>query len=103
MTTLLSLLQEVKDENLPLEKLELFRDKLVHLKTDILRAEAELKKKRAMFLVKNPEQSAIQRKMEWDAGSEGQRLIELQADLRALPAEIDSLQGRIYGMLRLQG
>jgi len=97
------ILEAVREEKIPLEMCEKYRDQLIHLKTQILLAEADLKKKRAKFLIEHPEKTAVQRKMEFDASPDGQRLMELQADLRALPAEIDSLQSRIYSHLRLQG
>lgn len=100
MTQLETTLKEIRDEKLPLEMLERYRDTLIHLKTDLLKAVAEKKKERALFLIKNPDKSAVARKMEWEASEAGQRLIELEADLRGLPDEIDGLMSRIYSLIR---
>lgn len=99
---LTEVLEAVRDEHLPLEKLESFRDQLVHLKTDIAIQLADKKKARAMFLV-TAEGSVAARKLAFDATEEGQRLITLEGYMRGLGGEIDSLQGRIYAALRLQG
>jgi hypothetical protein len=93
-------LAAVRDENLPLPMLEKFRDTLIHFKTDLLKSVATYKKQKALFLMRDPESSAIARKMAWDASDEGQRLIDLEADLRGLPDEIDALMSRIYSAIR---
>lgn len=103
MTQLESLLQEVKDEKLPLERLEALRDQLIHLRTALFASVADLKKKRALFLASSLETSVAAKKVAWEASEDGQRLIELQGYLAPLKGEVDSLQGRIYGQLRLHG
>lgn len=50
--------------------------------------------------MENIEMSAIDRKTSWDASDSGQRLIDLEADLRGLPDEIDGLMSRIYSAIR---
>lgn len=99
-STLSETLAAIRDEKLPLNLLEQYRDSLIHFKTDLLKAVAELKKKKAIYLMREPEKSAIARKMQWDASPEGQRLIDLEADLRGLPDEIDALMSRIYSAIR---
>lgn len=99
-TSLKSVLEAIRDEKLPLPMLEKYRDTLIHFKTDLLLSVAELKKKKALFLMHNPEQSAIARKMAWDASDDGQLLFEREAELRGLPDEIDGLMSRIYAAIR---
>lgn len=93
-------LQAIRDEKLPLQMLEKYRDDLIHFKTDLLRVIATLKKQKALYLIQHPEKSAVDRKISWDASEVGQRLIELEADLRGLPDEIDGLMSRIYAAIR---
>ena len=61
---------------------------------------AKLKKAKALYLMRDPESSAIARKMAWDASDEGQLLIQREAELRGLPDEIDGLMSRIYSAIR---
>lgn len=95
-------LRAVREENLSLQNLEKYRDSLIHFKTDLHEHIAELKKKRAQYLV-STEGSVASRKMAFDGTDDGQRLLSLQGHISGLQGEIDSLQGRIYGQLRLQG
>lgn len=103
MSQLKQVLEKVRDESLPLEMLEKYRDQLVHFKTDLHSTIADFKKKRAIWLVSSEISGVEAKKQAWDATEEGQRLIELKGMIMGLQGEIDSLQGRIYGMLRLQG
>ena len=112
--TLKELLNAVKEEHLPLQRVEALRDALIHLRTDYKRRESELKKQRALFMLtyreKNKEYSTTKVavkypplnlcKMMWDATTEGQELLTVQGDLGGLNGEIDSLQSRIYSLIR---
>jgi len=103
MSQLKDLLEKVKDEHLSLPLCEKYRDELIHLKTELHHSIADFKKKRAIFLVSSEVQGVEARKMAFDATPDGLRLIELKGMIGGLQGEIDSLQGRIYGHLRLQG
>ena len=100
MSLLEKTLQEIREEHLPLEKLEKLRDTVIHLKTDLHRTIADFKKKRALFLIQDTKDSVAARKMLWDATEEGQRLLELQGMIAGLGGEIDALQTRIYSAIR---
>ena len=93
-------LAAIRDDKLQLPQLEAFRDSLIHFKTDLLLSVAKLKKAKALYLMRNPQDSAIARKMAWDASDEGQLLIQREAELRGLPDEIDGLMSRIYSAIR---
>lgn len=97
------ILEAVRDENLSLEQCEKYRDTLIHFKTDLHKAIADLKKSRAIYLVSSEVTGVEARKMAYDATEDGQRLIELKGMLGGVQGEIDALQSRIYGHLRLQG
>lgn len=103
MTLLQETLKAIRDERLPLEMLEKYRDDLIHFKTDLHNEIADYKKRRAIFLVTSEEKVLGLRKLLWEATDDGLRLTELKGMLGGLQGEIDSLQGRIYGQLRLQG
>ena len=98
--TLSETLAAIREENLSLQNLEAMRDSLIHFKTDLLLSVAKLKKAKALYLMRNPQDSAIARKMAWDASDEGQLLIQREAELRGLPDEIDGLMSRIYSLIR---
>ena len=100
MSLLQELLEAVKDEHLPLEALEKYRDQLTHLKATMHLALADCKKSRALFLLASEEKTAAAKKIAWEASKEGQRLLELEGYIRAVSSELGSLQGRIYGAIR---
>lgn len=50
--------------------------------------------------MRDPNMSAVGRKIAWEASDAGQQLIDLEADLRGLPDEIDGLMSRIYSAIR---
>ncbi len=98
---LLELLEAVKDEKLGQRDLELMRDQLIHLRTSIHIERAELKKKRAMFLLQHDAPSIAAKKVAFDVTPEGQRLFTLEGYATSIKAEIESLQARVYSMIRL--
>lgn len=97
---LVDLLQKVREENLDLPTVEKYRDSLIHLRTDLKRHEAALKKRRALALIQNNKVSVAQRKLQFDATEDGLALIDVQGDLAGLGGEIDALQSRIYSLIR---
>ena len=103
MSKLLELLDAVKDEHLSLEQCEKYRDDLIHIKTRLHNEIADYKKKRAIWLVSSEIKGVEARKMAYDGTTDGQRYIELKGMMGGLQGEIDGLQSRIYGHLRLQG
>ncbi len=98
MSLIKETLAAIREEGLPLERLEALRDQLIHLKMDIGIELADKKKARAMYLI-NAEGSVAARKMAFDATDDGQRLLTLEGYLRGLGGEIEALTGRIYAAL----
>lgn len=96
-------LEAVKDENLTLQQCEKYRDNLIHIKTKLHNEIADYKRKRAIWLTSSDIQGVEARKLAYDATEDGQRLIELKGMMGGLGGEIDGLQSRIYGHLRLNG
>ena len=93
------LLEAVKDENLPLEKIESYRDALVHLHSAMQIERATLKKAEALYFLKDKESTAVAIKMAWRGSQEGQRLLDIEAYIRAAVKEIDSLKSRVYRLI----
>jgi len=92
-------LKAVKDERLNLEQLENYHIALTHFKTDLALEISKLKKARALFLMNSEEKTAIGKKMAWEVSEGGQRLIELEGYMIAVPSELSSLRSRIYANL----
>lgn len=103
MSQLTETLEKVRDEHLTLEQCEQLRDTLIHIKTRLHNEIADYKKKRAVWLAFSGIEGVEARKLAYDATEDGQRLIELKGMMGGLGGEIDSLQSRIYGHLRLNG
>lgn len=100
LDTLKTTLEAVRDENLSLLMVEKLRDTLIHLRTDLKKEEARLKKQRALFFFTRKELSKTAIDIEWDASKEGLELIDVKGALGGLSGEIDSLQSRIYSLIR---
>ncbi len=93
---LFDLFQEVKDEKLEPEQLESYHKELSELRGMMKLELAIVMKQRAMFVLKNPELSATQRKINWQASPEGQREIELKAYISASSDNLSSLKARLF-------
>ena len=99
MSKLSDTLLAVKDENLNKTQLEDYFKVLCELKGEVRMELAGVKKEKALFMLKNPEQSVAQRKIDWSAGEKGQREIDLVAYLGALTDNLNSVKTRIYALL----
>lgn len=99
--TLKELLEKVKEQSLSREQLEEYRDQIVDLFAKMQFELADLEKKEAMFmnLPSLKDLSVAQRKIEFKALSEGQRLIELKRYATATSKLLDSLKSRIYNKI----
>lgn len=99
MTKLEQTLLAIKDENLSKEQLDFYYSALTQLRADVRIEKAALLKEKALFMVKHPELSAVQRKINWDASEAGLRLFDLQAYVTSLGDAMEGVKTRIYGML----
>ncbi len=95
------LLLAVRQEGLSQPLLEKYRDQLIYLRTDIHMERAELKRKRALFLLESKETSVAAKKLSFDGTPEGQRLFTLDGYATSIKAEIESLRDRIFSKIRL--
>ncbi len=96
---LLDLFKEVEESNLSKEQLEQYYSELSMLSAKISLEIATLKKAEGMFMGEKVEQPAVQRKRDWRASTEGQRLIDLEGYKKASSLVLDSIKTRIYAKL----
>ena len=99
MSKLLDLFEQVRDENLNKEQLENLYSQMARLRADVKLELAGILKKKAMYLLPNPElpTTAVERK--WRATTDGQREIELKSYVSACGDHLDSLKTRIFSLL----
>lgn len=95
--TLLQLIKDVKEQNLPKDKLEEYRDQMSTLYAEMCLEMSELEKAEALFMGGfDKEVSNVARKTEWKNTAEGQRIIVLKWHLKALEKLLSSLKNRIF-------
>ena len=94
--TLTDLILAVKDQNLPKDKLENYRDEMSSIFAQMQTEMADLEKEEALFMNKGEDKSVAQRKIEWKATPKGQRLIVLKRYSIATKALMNSLKDRLY-------
>jgi hypothetical protein len=97
---LLELFKAVKDERLPLDKLESYRDTMIHFHTDLQIEMADLEKEEAMFMVSCEEETEAGKKRMWRGSEKGLRLILINRYIKAVSKEINSLTNRIFASIR---
>lgn len=91
------LINQIKEENLPKERLEAYRDQLSGLFAQMQMEMAELEKMEARYPMENFK-SAVERKNSWKATPSGQRLIELKRYCLATKEMLNSLKSRLYSI-----
>lgn len=96
MNKLQELFIKVKEENLNKYQLEDLYKEMSEIKADMLMEYAEIEKKEAIFMLKDPEKTGVAKKREWKGTAEGLRGIELKAMIRAVSTHLSSIKGRLY-------
>lgn len=96
---LLDLFKEVEETNLEKDDLEKYYSELAMLSAKISLEIAKLKKAEGMFMGEKVDQPAVQRKRDWRASEEGQRLIELEGYKKASSLVLEGIKTRIYAKL----
>ena len=99
MSQLSKTLEAIKEENLTKEKLEDLHSTLLRLRADVKMEMAGLMKEKALFMLREPNKSVAQRKIEWDGSEKGQRLLDLRSYVSALGDAQESVKTRIYAQL----
>lgn len=96
--TLLELLKAVKDEKLDKQSLEAYHSQLSHLCADMYLEIAELEKAEATFIFQSDIETDIAKKRAWKASEKGQRLITLNAYVKATSKVLSSIKNRLYSV-----
>lgn len=95
---LLGILQEIKEQNLSKGQLETLEQRLSALYAEYQLEIADLKKERALYFLERqkPEVSDVSIRRLWDAGTNGQRLIECEHSVKAVAKMLSSIKSRIF-------
>jgi hypothetical protein len=97
--TLKDLITAVKEDNLSKDQLESYHSELCNLKSQLYLELADLKKSKALFMVRREQgESIASRKESWDATKEGQRKFEIEAYISSTKALTDSIKSRLYSI-----
>lgn len=96
---LLELIKAVNDSKLTREQIEAYRDEMANLFAQIQFERADIKKKRAIFMVEQAEKTSVATKNKWHATPDGQREIELDHYSVATVQMLASLKSRIYSLI----
>ena len=95
---LLEIFASIKDEKLGRAQLEKYEQTLASLYAEMMIEIGSLKKERALYFLERqrPEITDISIRRLWDAIPNGQRLIELEANVKAVARMSSSIKSRIY-------
>lgn len=90
--------REIKDEKLGRAQLEKYEQQLAALYAEMMMEIGSLKKERALFFLERqrPETTDVSIRRLWDAAPNGQKLIELEANVKAVSRMLSSVKSRIY-------
>ena len=95
---LLDLFNAVKDHTLSKEHLEAYHKELSEVYAMMHLELGNIKKKKGLFMLQDPEKTAVAKKREWEGGEDGQREIELKAMIRATSTHLSSLKNRLFSI-----
>ncbi len=96
---LLDLFKATKDESLNKEQLEDFHAQMARMRADVKLELAGIQKKKAMYLLLDPDLPTTKVERTWRGTPDGQREIELKSYVSACGDHLDSLKTRIYALL----
>ena len=95
--TLQDLIIAVKEQNLNKDQLEQYHSELCNLKAQLKLEFAELKKKKAIYLLgREAGESVISRDISWSASKEGQRKFDIEGYIGATTSTIEGIKARLY-------
>lgn len=95
---LLDLFTAIKEESLTKDKLEDYHKELSELYAQMHLELGEVKKRKGMYMLPNPELSGIAILRKWNATSDGQREIELKSYIKATATTLSSLKSRLFSI-----
>ena len=93
------LIKAVREDKLDKDMLENYHTELCNLKSELYLELAELKKEKALFMVRREQgESVAGRKESWDATPRGQRKFEIESYISSAKALTDSIKSRLYSI-----
>ena len=95
---LLELFQLVKDDSLQKDQLEEYHKIMSEMYAEMHLQMADIKKKKAIFMLKDPEKTGVDKNREWGGSEEGLREIDLKGYIRATSTHLKSLKNRLYSI-----
>lgn len=98
MSKLLDLFQAIKEENLDKPQLEDYHKELSELYAMMHIELGDIKKKKGMYMLPNPELSGVAITRKWNATTDGQREIELKSYIKATATTLSSLKSRLFSI-----
>src|ERR1035437_8690772 len=94
-----AILLKIREENLSKDELEKYHLALSGLLYDMKLEVATLEKAKAIFMAKKEAgQSVADRKTEWGGTQQGQRLIEMKANVSGTSTMVGSIKKRLYSI-----
>jgi hypothetical protein len=93
---LTELFEEIKEENLTKDQLESYRDEMAQLYSMMHLELGQVKKRKAIYLARYPEESTAGVERRWNGTEDGLREIELKSYIRATSPLLASLKDRLY-------
>ncbi len=96
MSKLLKLFEAVKEVDLTKDKLEDYHKDLSELYADMHIELGEIKKRKGMYMLPNPELSGVAVLRKWAGTVDGQREIELKSYIKATSTILRSIKSRLY-------
>lgn len=93
---LLEVIKAIQEDKLPVEKLEAYRDSLVNFFAECQLELADIRKKKAIYMIENKADTAVATERNWQVTKDGQREIDLAHWSKATEKLISSLKNRIY-------
>lgn len=93
---LTELFTAIKEENLDKYKLESYHKELSELYAEMHLQLADVKKKKALFLLNSTESIVATKRIAWDGSKDGLRETELKGYIKATSQYLRSLKTRMY-------
>lgn len=98
MSTLISVIEAVKEKSLNKTELESYRDDLANITALMLLEISDIEKEEALYPQIDENETESSRKRRWRMTEKGQRQIELKNYIRASKEILSSLRSRLFSI-----
>ena len=92
------LFAKIKEDSLTKEQLEHFHREMSEVYAMMHLELGDIKKRKAMFMLTDPEKTAVAKSREWGGTQDGQREITLKSYIKATSTHLSSLRSRLYNL-----